>query len=675
MKKLNLKFLFFCMMLFIIFCGCSFNTNILAASKTLKGSDVMITEWTIPTDNTQIYLPVSGTKIDLKVDWGDGSEIQEVTTDLPAHIYEKAGTYDIKIKGICPEWGSLTKDPLYSKDCYYGQSTYAPYTNYLVGVKQWGEINAQKYGFAWCRNLKYVSDNMTSNTFDNVRDMSYMFFECINLEEIQLDNFKTPKVVNMERIFSSCEKIESLNLKSFNTSKVENMSGMFENCRNLKELNLSNFDTSNVIDMSRMFSTCLELKHIELKNFDTHNVTNMDAMFSNCESIQELDISNFNTSKVTSMYFMFYNCGRIKELNLNNFDTSKVENMSSMFYSCSSLSKINLESFDVRNVKNMYSMFRYCTVLKELNLSNFNTENVDDMRYLFSDCNSLNKLYLSNQFVMKANKVFGNDFATDKEYSTTIYNMFNNVFGLSVIILTSEHPLENQFKDVKAQIAEQVIFIVPNKESEMLYEKAWTLDFNENRIKTLEGLAEDNSSYIKWKKASSWAESELDEASKLELIPIILDDKDLTKSINRKEFAAIAVKLYKNLTGVNHFNTYSNPFIDVNDIEVIEAYSLGITTGTTETTFSPDELVTREQMATMMTRTLNKVGIDTTKVNIATKFNDDAAFSDWASESIYFMSTSDIIKGVGENTFDSKGTATREQAIIIALRSYNKYKK
>lgn len=187
-------------------------------------------------------------------------------------------------------------------------------------------------------------------------------------------------------------------------------------------------------------------------------------------------------------------------------------------------------------------------------------------------------------------------------------------------------------------------------------------------------LAVENSSNIAWEKASDWAIEELKYAQKNELIPLELKNQDLTKSITRKEFASIAVQLYKKMTGENSVPIYDNPFTDVNDKQVLEAYSLGITEGTTKTTFSPNDLVTREQMATMMKRTLEKVGIILIHepfIDMA-EFEDIATFSSWARNSICIMSYLDIIRGVDDNKFDSKGTATREQALIIALRSFDK---
>ncbi|MGN0181536.1 MAG: hypothetical protein ACI4DP_03865, partial [Candidatus Ornithomonoglobus sp.] len=61
-----------------------------------------------------------------------------------------------------------------------------------------------------------------------------------------------------------------------------------------------------------------------------------------------------------------------------------------------------------------------------------------------------------------------------------------------------------------------------------------------------------------------------------------------------------------------------------------------------------------------------------------TKYADDNEISDYAKESVYFMTRWDILNGVDDSHFapknnttigESYGYATREQAVVIALRS------
>ena len=54
---------------------------------------------------------------------------------------------------------------------------------------------------------------------------------------------------------------------------------MFYGCSSLTSLDLSNFNTSNVIDMNNMFYGCSSLTSLDLSNFDTSNVLFMNYMF------------------------------------------------------------------------------------------------------------------------------------------------------------------------------------------------------------------------------------------------------------------------------------------------------------------------------------------------------------------------------------------------------------
>ena len=184
---------------------------------------------------------------------------------------------------------------------------------------------------------------------------------------------------------------------------------------------------------------------------------------------------------------------------------------------------------------------------------------------------------------------------------------------------------------------------------------------------------------VTWADASDWAVGELEKANDAGLIPEIFDREDLTRNITRKEFAYVAVRMYEAITGkkakLDKDGGYQNPFVDTKDQTVEIAYQLGITNGTSATTFDPDTLITREQMATMMARALTKAGIDTSvDLNKVKKFADDAQMHDWGKNAIYYMSGIGIIKGVGDNRFDVTGNATREQALLISERSVERFK-
>ncbi len=194
---------------------------------------------------------------------------------------------------------------------------------------------------------------------------------------------------------------------------------------------------------------------------------------------------------------------------------------------------------------------------------------------------------------------------------------------------------------------------------------------------------------------SEWAKEEVEEAYENDLIPDTIIGEDLTEYINRAEFAAIAVQLYEELSGVNALAN-KTPFVDVNRNENLEyinkAYVLGITSGTSKTTFEPNVDITREQLATMLCRAIKKYSfegwtlekdsdyyLDTGGVS---RFSDDSEISDYAKPSVYYMAKFGIIKGVDPTHFAPRNitsyqeatgyaTATREQAILMSLRIFN----
>ena len=254
------------------------------------------------------------------------------------------------------------------------------------------------------------------------RDARSMFYWMSNLTSLDLSNFDTSKVTNMQGMFEHMRNLTALNLSNFNTSKVTDMNSMFHDMFKLTSLDLSNFDTSKVTDMGAMFYEMRNLNTINLSNFDTSRVTNMGNMFSHMTGLTTLDLSNFDTSKVTNMYGMFSFMYNLTTLNLSSFDTSQVTNMYGMFSSTSNLTTLNLSGFNTSNVTNMGYMFAYMSNLTALNLSNFNTSNVTDMGGMFCGMSNLTTLNLSG-------------FNTSNV--TNMGNMFSHMTGLTTLDLSN----------------------------------------------------------------------------------------------------------------------------------------------------------------------------------------------------------------------------------------------
>lgn len=171
---------------------------------------------------------------------------------------------------------------------------------------------------------------------------------------------------------------------------------------------------------------------------------------------------------------------------------------------------------------------------------------------------------------------------------------------------------------------------------------------------------------------SEWAAEEVYEAYQNNLIPEEMLEDALYKTISREEFAAVSVRLYENIIGETPDADIENtPFTDCYYASeynnyIAAAYELGITKGTTETTFSPYENITREQLAVMLSR----VSMPPDNRDVS-KFADHDEISPYAVDAVYVMAMHEIIKGVDDNRFAPQDIATKEQAILIALRIFN----
>lgn len=186
--------------------------------------------------------------------------------------------------------------------------------------------------------------------------------------------------------------------------------------------------------------------------------------------------------------------------------------------------------------------------------------------------------------------------------------------------------------------------------------------------------------------ASTWAEPELTKANDLGLIPAILKGADMTRPITREEFCELAVLLYEKVTETAAVPAATNPFKDTTNSQILKAYALGITTGTSTTTFSPKTLINREQCAAMLFRAIKAIAPDADYGVASVKdFPDQKYISAWAVDATKYMSKLGIIKGDSAGNFMPKATttaqtatgygmATREAAILMAVRTYDNMK-
>ena len=163
--------------------------------------------------------------------------------------------------------------------------------------------------------------------------------------------------------------------------------------------------------------------------------------------------------------------------------------------------------------------------------------------------------------------------------------------------------------------------------------------------------------------ANDWAIPSMEKAYELELIPqeMLLHG---TENITRQEFTKMAVQFYRKVTGERiNIDNIHNPFWDTNQPEIVFAYSLGIITGKEEHIFEPNGSLTREQMAIILVRTLEKSNITLEEKKEEVAFKDVGNLEKSVLPYIKKVQMAGIMNGF-ENMFSPLKEVTIEEAAV-----------
>lgn len=98
------------------------------------------------------------------------------------------------------------------------------------------------------------------------------------------------------------------------------------------------------------------------------------------------------------------------------------------------------------------------------------------------------------------------------------------------------------------------------------------------------------------------------------------------------------------------------------------AFSKGIVTGTSDSTFSPKVSINRQEACVMLCKYIEHYDYSLSVNGEALKATDDDNISSWAKESVYKISSYGIMTGKGNGVFDPKGTATRAEVAQMIMK-------
>lgn len=172
-----------------------------------------------------------------------------------------------------------------------------------------------------------------------------------------------------------------------------------------------------------------------------------------------------------------------------------------------------------------------------------------------------------------------------------------------------------------------------------------------------------------------WAEKEINNLYSRGLLSIYeVNNFNPNEPVTRAELAAMLVAIFQLEDEAKSMGVIESSFTDVADdhwakgaIEIAKEYDL--IKGYSPTTFAPEDIVNREQLATILVRTKEKhADKPSTSVTNNNSFIDEKFISSWAKEPVAIAVDLGIVSGFPDKTFRPKYPVSRSQMAVMLER-------
>lgn len=139
-----------------------------------------------------------------------------------------------------------------------------------------------------------------------------------------------------------------------------------------------------------------------------------------------------------------------------------------------------------------------------------------------------------------------------------------------------------------------------------------------------------------------------------------------TQSITRAEFVTVLNRLLK----IEPVEGPVNAFTDLNKKawyygSVQAAVQLGLANGQSETTFAPQKEVTRQEAAVWIARALKQTSAS---INNKKRYNDSSYIAQWANSSVLIVNQLGLMKGDAAGNFRPNDSMTRQEVAVLIDR-------
>lgn len=308
------------------------------SSKTVKEGEIEFVQVAAGEENPDDMIfvvrayPVNGYTVTLPlynglsglIDWGDGSEPENITRNA-SHTYpEEIKEYTVRISGIVMGLSSIDiRIPSITK------------------VVQWGHTELISLDNAFRNNslLEEIPGD-SDESFKDVTSFNNAFYNCISLKSIPDNLFAyAMKAKQMCETFNNCRSITVIpNGLLSNCNNLEHINSIFCNCKGISEIPPELFwECRELKDFNSVFAGCNRIRTIPeglLKN--CNKITAFSSTFEDCSSLTMIPFDLFSyCPEMNYMWQTFCGCDSLTSLPSDLFDNNrKLSYMQEVFFFC-----------------------------------------------------------------------------------------------------------------------------------------------------------------------------------------------------------------------------------------------------------------------------------------------------------------------------------------------------
>ena len=179
-------------------------------------------------EQSEVVIPLSG-RVDVTIDWGDSSPVEQWTGDDPSHDYGQAGVWQVKVAGTASRLGesNLVTGPLIGQELVGWTRTLAGMTAYGgTGLEALSGGTGFETWSAWANCTLLTSLDVSGWDVSAVTNLTYAWYDCTSLTSLDVSGWDVSAVTSLFYAWANCTSLTSLDVSGWDVSQVTTASNM-----------------------------------------------------------------------------------------------------------------------------------------------------------------------------------------------------------------------------------------------------------------------------------------------------------------------------------------------------------------------------------------------------------------------------------------------------------------